>query len=324
MMLMALALPIVAVVAFVAVRPFVDGKKTENGSKDSKEKDAPNHGSDDDPNKTASIYLPKGCRNEGTETEKRGDKEFYKRIIYDFGDGIKARFVLIPNLRPSDPPTFYMMENKVTIGAFQKFAENPRNKPYMKSDEWRQGALANGKDMGIKNAELPVTRVLVGDAYRFAAVMGGNLPTIKQWDKAAGRFEPNHPEGPFQGPWTEEQDRFRDQIAVNRGEEGPMEVGKASKDISFFGCRDMAGNGREWTRNLFGLEGEPVVPLDRETNNEIDRVFLRGQDYRKDKPLRFTDRIMRADQAETLGYMQTQPDISFRVVIEIPEKYQPK
>jgi hypothetical protein len=104
-----------------------------------------------------------------------------------------------------------------------------------------------------------------------------------------------------------------------------MEVGKASKDISFFGCRDMAGNGREWTRDLYSLVpgGEREVPLDRETNNEKDRVTLRGRNYFQDRPLRFTDSSM-GEFPETRGYMLTQPDISFRVVIKIPEKYQPK
>ena len=104
-----------------------------------------------------------------------------------------------------------------------------------------------------------------------------------------------------------------------------MEVGKASKDISFFGCRDMAGNGREWTRDLYilGAGGEREVPLDRETNNQKDRVILRGRSYVEEKPLKFTDAGMGTELPDTLGYKETRFDVGFRAVIEIPEKYQP-
>jgi hypothetical protein len=38
-------------------------------------------------------------------------------------------------------------------------------------------------------------------------------------------------------------------------------------------------------------------------------------------PLNFNDLTRRP---ETLGYLETKFDVGFRVVIEIPEKYQPK
>jgi hypothetical protein len=325
--LMAVILPVVALIAFAIVKPFMNSGKTAdaNGSKDSKDKVVKDSNSGD-PNKP-SIYLPEGCRNDGTETEKRGDKEFYKRIVYDL-DGTKLPFVLVPSLRPDDPPTFYMMENKVSIEAFQKFAENPKIKALIGNDDWRNGALAKGKNMGIGNKSLPVTRVALEDAHRFAVAMGGKLPSVQQWDKAAGRFEPNHPEGPFKGPWTLEEDKDKDQIAIDREEKGPLEVGKASKDISPFGCRDMAGNGREWTRDLFllgsGKEREVPLPPGRLIDNYKDRVFLRGRNYMEDRPLRFTDPTMGTERPDTLGYKETRFDVGFRVAIEIPEKYQPK
>ena len=311
----------------LTLKPLMNSANTSGDSKDKQGKETKADDFGSDPNKALfSIFLPDKCRNDGTETEKRGDKEFYKRIVYDFGDGIKARFVLVPNLRPNDPPNFYMMENKVTILTFRQFAENQKSKAYIKSDEWRKGAKAGGKDLGIDNPALPMTGVVVDDAYLFAVTMGGNLPTVKQWDKAAGRFEPNHPPGPYQTPWSLEDDKNKDQIAIERGDIGPLEAGKATKDVSPFGCRDMAANGREWTRDLFllGSGTDREVPLNRPTNNYKDRVILRGRNYVEDKPLKFTDTSMGSERPDTLGYAETRFDVGFRVVIEIPEKFQPK
>jgi hypothetical protein len=323
--LMIALLPVVGVATFAFVGPFLnrwktDGMASKDGSGGGEKKD----GDSGDPNKTSSgIYLPDRFSNEGTEMEKRGDKEFYKRIVYDFGDGCKITFVLIPNLRPNDPPTFYMMETKVPISAFRIFAA--KNKAFIENDDWVNGALANGKDLGIENQALPVTRISVDEAYRFAAALRGKLPSVKQWDKAGGRFEPNPPEGPFQPGWSAETDTNRDQIGINRGDLGPLPVGKGTKDISIFGCRDMAGNGREWTRDLYLLGGgnERVVPLKRKVENYIDRVFLRGRSYAEETPLKFSDPKMGTKTPDTLGYSETIPDVGFRVVIEIPEKFQP-
>jgi hypothetical protein len=126
--------------------------------------------------------------------------------------------------------------------------------------------------------------------------------------------------------WSADEDKNKNQIAVNRGDEGPLEVGTASKDISIFKCRDMAGNGREWTRELFAIVGsiDREVPLKRNPNDYRDRVILRGRSYVQDEPLRFVDPSMGEDRPDSLGYLQTRFDLGFRVVIEIPEKYQPK
>ena len=35
----------------------------------------------------------------------------------------------------------------------------------------------------------------------------------------------------------------------------PLPVGSRAKDISLYGCRDMAGNCREWTRDVFPDRG---------------------------------------------------------------------
>ncbi len=63
-----------------------------------------------------------------------------------------------------------------------------------------------------------------------------------------------------------------------------MPVGTATHDISWCECRDMAGNGMEWTRNR-SVTGEPV-PF---PPGESHQVELRGQHYESMQPLKFVD-----------------------------------
>src|SRR5690606_21822230 len=87
---------------------------------------------------------------------------------------------------------------------------------------------------------LPIVEVAALEAHCFAAWLGAELPTGKQWDKAAGRFD--GAEGPFRSGWKPGM------IALDRLEPGP--VGTFPADESLYGCRDLAGNGRELTRDL--------------------------------------------------------------------------
>src|SRR5205085_3117297 len=119
--------------------------------------------------------------------------------------------------------------------------------------------------------------------------------------------------------WTPEADPEHRQIGINRAKEGPLPIGQAEKDISLFGVRDMAGNGREWTRELFAPFGnEHEVPLTRAPNRLTDRVILRGHSYKDHDVLRFHEARFNSTAADAAGYRATQPDIGFRVVLEIP------
>ena len=218
-------------------------------------------------------YLPEHwLKADGARVETYQGKRLYNRVDYVVPDGTHIPFLLIPRLRNSDPETFYMMENKVAVGLFRKFATALRGQ--IEDDSWQKGASVERAgspepvDLNNSDERLPATRMCVNDAYKFATNyverkkldngpwVGGNLPTVQQWDKAAGRFEPAVGEGPFKGPWSLEEDKDRTQVAVNRDQAGPLPVGQASKDVSVFGVRDMAGNGREWTAQC-------VCPADR-------------------------------------------------------------
>jgi hypothetical protein len=242
-----------------------------------------------------------------------GGLKFYDHIEKVVQDR-RISFRLIPHEADSDPPTFYMMENKVSNDLFALALADPafRNlldeeakaHPQTIQRQWDKGGLGedgdNVRDLGMDGkGDWPVLRVTVTEAYLFARWLGGNLPTVKQWDKAGGGL--NDDPRPCQGePWGPED------IAINRSQKGPMPVGKAAKDRSRFQCRDMAGNGQEWTRTV-RKAGETVPAA-----NPNDKLFVvvRGRSYWAEQPFAF------GDNQAIVSYLDENPYTSFRVVLE--------
>src|SRR5262249_42063626 len=137
------------------------------------------------------------------------------------------------------------------------------------------------------------------------------LPTVHQWDRAAG-YSPRKGKGPFREP---PEGTPLPRVAVNRIKDGPMSAGAAEDDISPFGIRDLAGNGREFTRNLVGDPGR-TVPLANATADE--RVILRGRLYTLARPLWYTDLDEQQEQPQMQSYRAASPYTGFRVVLELP------
>jgi formylglycine-generating enzyme required for sulfatase activity len=198
------------------------------------------------------------------------------------------------------------MEDKVWNGLFEKFVESFSGSST--ASKWREGRPAAARVDGVDADQLPAMNVSCDEACRFAAWLGGRLPTLAQWEKAAGRFEDQPGLGPFRGPWNPQQ---RGRIAVGRQGQGPMAVGTATADVSPFGCRDMAGNGLEWTRTA----KDAAVTLPLKAREESVGVLLRGRSYVRSEPLYFRD----FDDPlldETAFYYTRDPFIGFRVVFD--------
>src|SRR5262249_4060080 len=173
-------------------------------------------------------------------------------------------------------------------------------------------------DPEYRDDNVPVMSVAVEDAHRFALWLGGKLPTLLQWDSAAGRYQKPFRASPFEGTWDAKDKLLNgkpDQIAV--GLVKPMPVGQAAGDLSPVGCRDMSGNGREWTRIL---DDQRHVPIDNPQT--LTAVVLRGRTFEEPFPLMFKDLADKEENGQVYDSERyifdpiKAKDVGFRVVIE--------
>ncbi|MEX0586108.1 MAG: protein kinase [Pirellulales bacterium] len=243
-----------------------------------------------------------------------GDKRYFDRIDRVLPNGKRIEFVLIPSVRAADPKTFYMMRNKVSNGVFRQFANSDyvaQNPELLRNSKWTEGAIAGNRYLKADDDSLPVMNVTVTEAHHCAVWLGGLLPTIDQWEKAAGRDPEDHgsAEGPFRGRSTDVDKR---QVALGRRAEGPLPVGTATHDISPLGCRDMAGNGMEFTREVDVASGAyRMLPLEGKMDGS---VVLRGRSYREEGgPLLYTH----LDDPLLQEYDKANAETGFRMVVEL-------
>ena len=253
---------------------------------------------------------------DGAEIVAVGDKKLAKQIECRISDApeLAVRFNLIAWTERGKQP-FYLMENKVSNSLYEAYvranpsADNasrwrlgarsqflptapafpivaffagpptrwnwaatrvvfdPRPNAIFFQEDWPQP-----EDFGIRSRESwPVLRVDIQEAHRCAEWLGGALPSVEQWDKAAGRFESDRGVGPFESPFA------AGEIAIGREKLGPLPVGSAVKDVcKFSGCRDMAGNGLEWTRT-FRFDGESEFFGDASKVPRLAKTPLRGR-----------------------------------------------
>jgi formylglycine-generating enzyme required for sulfatase activity len=164
------------------------------------------------------------------------------------------------------------------------------------------GKVPTSKWSGDEDQDfLPVLGATGPEAAKFAEWLGargrGRLPTCEQWDQAAGKnddrrkpfpgeYDPKDPAGPVVG-----------------GRSGaPRPVNRFTRDISARGCRDMSGNGLEWTRLLPG-------------ETPFDNVRMRAKSYQSERPFTFEDTD--PNKVQEFPFNSQDDTIGFRVVIEL-------
>jgi serine/threonine protein kinase/formylglycine-generating enzyme required for sulfatase activity len=281
------------------------------------------------PGPTADWVPPGWVREDGTElVQDSNGRKFYQRIWRDVG-GQRVTMVAVPRDGPNDPATFYMMDNKVWNDLYRVFDEDERSKALKqkyappgsnlelvpKEPQWKRGAYVIDPNAPGRGPDAPpffgvdgpkgrllVFRVTVTEAHCFAEWLGGRLPSREQWRKAAGDGDPDRV-GPFAGP------RDKTGFAVGLMETGPWPVDQGDRDVSIHGVRQMAANGREWTRDL---NDGTTIPLTTVIVRE-PRAHTMGRSYESGSPP-LTFKEMSIEYAVPV----TKPDhtVSFRVVLE--------
>ncbi len=235
-------------------------------------------------------------------------KSYVQRILRQLPDGAPVEFILVPQQSAGDPPTFYMMDNKVTNGLFARFAA--ARPEAVRDSVWQRGADADGHDLMNDNPQLPVMRVTVKEADLCARWLGGQLPTAQEWDRAAGYPASDGRLGPFPALNNNVT------LTVNRRKQGPRPITEATTDDeSPLGIRDMAGNGREFTRNLANNPEGRIVPLAHPGKDDL--VILRSRSYAATKPLLYEDLDYQQNMPQTQYYLVASPYTGFRVVLEL-------
>jgi serine/threonine protein kinase len=213
-------------------------------------------------------------------TTSIGGKHYHNRLVRTVA-GEQLVALLVPRTKPGDPPTFYMLEHKVTNRVFsavwkdvdQSIVRDLRkeNELYVqgrwKTDEYGQELHLDGPD-----GALPVLGVTVPEAILVARKLGGSLPNFQQWLKAAGLLEENVTEGPAGTHLADSTpiEMLREQFAKRKLAlglaNGPLAVSdpRAAGDVSRpWGIHQLVSNGRE--RLGESVQGRPVtvVPVPR-------------------------------------------------------------
>lgn len=268
------------------------------------------------------TIIPPGCEPAPGATEvfvaEEGAK-YWNRIVRTLPNkavlpsGMSCAFVLVPHHAQQRLPSFYILENKVWNELFAEFQGHylQKHPDLVNSEQWpldwaeRGADKGNGDDMPATSyPRHPVMRVGFHQAEECAKWLGGSLPSPEQWDAAAGLYEfvakRIKAAGPFRGDWNSSP---RPKIAVDAREAGTSPVGASEDDISPFLCRDMAGNGAEWTSQV--------------TSGGYSTVTLRGRDYHKDRPLLYSDLTTEnSTEIEKEDPYYTSDHIGCRVVLD--------
>jgi hypothetical protein len=260
------------------------------------------------------YFMPPGWERAGPDTKEIDGKTYYERINL-VKDHIRIPFRFIPGDPDRRIGSFYIMETKAWADLYRRFAADiGPGMPPLKNGEWEKIPFNKGY--------YPILGVTAEDAARFvewltAAGSKGHFPSEKQWDKAAGAFEPDHRPGPFEG-------RPEGVATVNRLEPWEMKPdGPSGHDVSFWGVRYMAGNGLEFTDTLW-KNSLAKVPyhLDKHPDAKEDFLVLRGASFDQKRPFQFRD-LGDADTRNAPGLFpwnkpgnERRGYIGFRVVFE--------
>jgi serine/threonine protein kinase len=271
-------------------------------------------------------WLPVGwtpASDKETIIKDRKQRLFYRQIKRNFGNQTVVMAV-VPQRDNEEPPTFYVMRDKVWNDLFKVFRDDPRSKAIrsefgsrpgcsrlaaIDENEWTGGAKGSAgpnrpmRDLGVDGrGNVPVFRVTPFEAACVAQWMDGKLPSVDQYRRAACISDDPPPavfnkvEGPTDLPLNPT--------------DGPWPVDRWGRDEIGEGCRQLVSNGKEYTRTLYLTRGE--LPLKEAFSTPL--VSVVGWSYLSGKPPTVRELKEQKDAVEcnAVGEFQS----SFRVVLE--------
>jgi|GEM_PF-1856315 len=165
--------------------------------------------------------------------------------------------------------TFYVDKVPVTNEGYLRF---------VRETGYRPPRYAN--DPRLSQPEQPVVGVSFADAQQYAQWAGKELPTERQWEKAARGTDGR----PY--PWGSDPPGVSDACFGLDPREGcPCPVGRALRNVSPFGVLDSCGNTWEWTASPFAKGSEYKVVRGGSYNDppEFLRLDFRLDAHPKDK-----------------------------------------
>lgn len=131
---------------------------------------------------------------------------------------------------------YYLDKTEVSNGQYARFV---KKKKYRPPAWWGGGRAPRGGE------NLPVVGISWDDARRYCSFMGKRLPTEAEWEKAA--------RGPSGQTYPWKGANFSPGFTVTResGRGRSVSVFGASRDLSPYGVKFLAGNVREWVKDYF-------------------------------------------------------------------------
>jgi eukaryotic-like serine/threonine-protein kinase len=220
--------------------------------------------------------------------------------------------------------SFYIQQTEVTCGEFDDFCKvmaRDKNDPSLKDGfyyAWATLRTQMNLDEARKHPAVGVTRKL---AEAYARDAGGELPSEAQWEFAARSHGKNH-----LYVWGNSQ-QFPNYVNIKRPIVVGIEtrpVGLSTDDRTAEGVSDLAGNVREWCRDVWKVypQVEPARdPVQGPAGGDASALYvIRGGSYDTDRETART--TWRADLVGKPYRVKNDDydlDLGFRVVLEILE-----
>jgi formylglycine-generating enzyme required for sulfatase activity len=254
-------------------------------------------------------------------------RKFHERLTRVVGGETLTAVAIAPR-RPTDPPLFYILQDKVTNRVFKAVwdpaATNP-NSPVatfrrnhggeadaLLPGKWKDGALTlKGEFLTIEGDQrrVPVLSVTMPEAAIVAEELGGQLPTPAQWEKALGvRDDPARGSSAGDPPFTYNEPPPRG-LALSLTK-GPWPVERKTLDVSIHGVHQLVSNGYEWTREAKNVE--PFNLFDRQTLTP--QMVVVGQSWDMQTVLTYAG--IAAGTRNSHPWHDSKAGIGFRVVLE--------